>query len=152
MSKEGVVADETDFEWAMERIRKITGTRTQVELAALLDIRQSSISDAKRRRTIPDGWLVKLLGQFGASPVWILTGEGAAFLREDPERETPRGLGPAPAPEPVAPPEPTVAELVAAIEARRPESRVHVLPREARVVASIQPRDEDKPETAGVRQ
>lgn len=41
----------------MERIRFITGTETQAELADLLGVRQSFISDAKRRGKIPSSWL-----------------------------------------------------------------------------------------------
>ena len=36
-----------------ERIKLATSSRTQVELAEVLDIRQSSISDAKRRNSVP---------------------------------------------------------------------------------------------------
>lgn len=70
-----------EFDAALERIREITGKRTQVELAAVLNIRQSSISDAKRRRSIPAEWLVRLLRQYGTNPDWILTGLGACSLR-----------------------------------------------------------------------
>lgn len=65
---------------AFDRIYAATNTRTQVELAELLDIRQSSISDAKRRDSIPDSWLVTLLKKAGLNPEWILTGQGAKFL------------------------------------------------------------------------
>lgn len=128
MTPEGFV-----FEEAMERIRRVTGLRTQVEIAAALDIRQSSISDAKRRQNIPDGWLVRLLLDYGLSPRWILTGEGEAYLQDDPERQTPEGLGPRREERPA----PTVAELVQAIETQRPESQVRLLPRGAEVVIRI---------------
>jgi hypothetical protein len=62
------------FEDAFDRIKKATGLRTQVEVAKLLDIRQSSISDAKRRKSIPDGWLIKLYQLYGLNPNWILEG------------------------------------------------------------------------------
>ncbi|KUG29122.1 putative dna-binding protein [hydrocarbon metagenome] len=70
------------FEEAFERIKKATGLRTQVEVAKLLDIRQSSISDAKRRKSIPDGWLIKLYQLYGLNPNWILDGEQPQFLGE----------------------------------------------------------------------
>ncbi len=44
-----------------QRIQFATNTRTQVELANILEIRQSSISDAKRRNSIPSDWYMKLL-------------------------------------------------------------------------------------------
>ena len=46
------------FDEALERIKRATGARTQVDLAAILGIRQSSISDAKRRQSIPADWLL----------------------------------------------------------------------------------------------
>ena len=64
----------------LERIHAATNTRTQTELAALLNIRQSSISDAKRRNAIPSDWLVKLLRTRGLNPEWILTGQGSQYL------------------------------------------------------------------------
>lgn len=103
------------FEEAMERIRGTTKIRTQVELAACLGIRQSSISDAKKRDNLPDSWLVVLYEKYGLNPTWIRTGAGAAYLTGDPDR-----TGPArePAPLPPPPPEPTVTELKAALESR----------------------------------
>lgn len=43
----------TFFQEVYDRIRCATNARTQTELAAVLEIRQSSISDAKRRNSIP---------------------------------------------------------------------------------------------------
>ena len=70
------------FEGAMSRIKEVTGAHTQVQLAEVLEVRQSSISDAKRRASIPDGWLVKLLRTHQVMPDWILTGEGPKFAAE----------------------------------------------------------------------
>lgn len=68
------------FEDAFERVKKATGLRTQVEVAKLLDIRQSSISDAKRRKSVPDGWLIKLYQLYNLNPNWVLEGEQPQFL------------------------------------------------------------------------
>ncbi len=70
------------FDEAFERIKKATGMRTQVEIAKLLDIRQSSISDAKRRQSIPDSWLIKLYQIYNLNPSWLLHGELPQFLGE----------------------------------------------------------------------
>lgn len=70
------------FEDAIERIKKSTGARTQVELASILGIRQSSISDAKRRKSVPADWLVKLFRAYGLNPDWILEGAQPQFLCE----------------------------------------------------------------------
>lgn len=70
------------FDEALERIKRATGARTQVDLAAILGIRQSSISDAKRRQSIPADWLLKLYRSHGLNPDWVTTGEAPQVLRE----------------------------------------------------------------------
>lgn len=59
-----------------ERIKLATNCRTQVELAELLNIRQSSISDAKRRDSVPGDWYMKLFEHFGLNPDWLKYGVG----------------------------------------------------------------------------
>lgn len=70
------------FEDAYVRIQTATRTRTQTEVAALLGIKQSSISDAKKKNTIPDGWLVTLYRGYGLEPDWVLYGQEPACRRE----------------------------------------------------------------------
>lgn len=72
-----------NFEEIFERIKYATSTRTQVELAEVLDIRQSSISDAKRRNSVPSDWYMKLFEQFGLNPDWLKKGSGPMYLRTD---------------------------------------------------------------------
>lgn len=68
------------FAAAYERIQTALGVRTQVELAGRLGIRQSSISDAKRRASIPDTWLTRLVVDYNLSPVWVLRGTGMRHI------------------------------------------------------------------------
>lgn len=70
------------FDEALERIKRATGARTQVDLASILGIRQSSISDAKRRQSIPADWLLKLFRSHGLNPDWISNGDQPQVLRE----------------------------------------------------------------------
>lgn len=72
-----------NFDEIFERIKFATNTRTQVELAEVLDIRQSSISDAKRRNSVPSDWYMKLFEQFGLNPDWLKKGSGPMYLRTD---------------------------------------------------------------------
>ena len=65
---------------AFSRLYVAAGCRTQVELAKFLEIRQSSISDAKRRNSVPSDWLLKLLRLKWVNPDWILTGLGPKKL------------------------------------------------------------------------
>ena len=65
---------------ALERVNEAAGCRTQAQLAEFLGIRQSSISDAKRRGAVPAEWLLKLLRHKGINPDWVLTGEGPRYM------------------------------------------------------------------------
>lgn len=79
-----------------ERIKLATNCRTQVELAELLNIRQSSISDAKRRDSVPGDWYMKLFERFGLNPDWLKYGVGPLYLRTEKgycPQEAPPGPG-----------------------------------------------------------
>ncbi len=67
-------------EQALQRVFAASGCRTQIELAGILGIKQSSISDAKKRHAIPAEWLIKLLRLKGINPDWVLYGEGEKYL------------------------------------------------------------------------
>lgn len=68
------------FEEAMERIKKATGARTQVQLADVLEVRQSSISDAKRRCSVPSDWFLKLYRSHGLNPNWLSDGHEPVYI------------------------------------------------------------------------
>lgn len=72
--------DERRFQKVLSRIRMVTGTRTQVELAAVLEIRQSSVSDACRRSTVPPQWYLTLLTKLGVNPLWVEHGTEPQYL------------------------------------------------------------------------
>ena len=72
------------FSQQIKRIQLITDKHTQTELADFFGIRQSSISDAKRRSTIPSTWLVKLMLSRNINPEWVLTGNGPCCMNERP--------------------------------------------------------------------
>ena len=72
-----------NFDEIFERIKQSTNTRTQMELAEVLDIRQSSISDAKRRNSVPAEWYMKLFERFGLNPAWLKGGTGPKYLRSE---------------------------------------------------------------------
>ncbi len=73
----------SNFNEIFERIKQATNTRTQVELADVLEIRQSSISDAKRRNSVPADWYMKLYESFGLNPDWLKKGSGPMLLRTE---------------------------------------------------------------------
>lgn len=123
-----------DFEAAMARIHKISGTRTQVELAVLLGVRQSSISDAKRRGSVPASWLMTLFTLRQANPTWITTGQGRPYLTEDESRELVGApIAPALAAEPV-----TLDDLLAPARAMLgPGREIMIVPAGARVTVDL---------------
>lgn len=73
----------TFFQKVYDRVRFATNTKTQAELANILEIRQSSISDAKRRDSVPPEWYMKLFEKFGLNPDWIKQGIGPMYLRTE---------------------------------------------------------------------
>ncbi len=70
-----------NFDAQYQRILEAAESRTQVELASFLEIRQSSISDAKRRQSIPCEWLIKLFEKKRINPDWIRTGMAGKTLQ-----------------------------------------------------------------------
>lgn len=68
------------FQDIMTRIRMVTGTRTQVELAAFLEIQQSSVSDSSRRYAVPPQWYLTLLTKLGVNPRWLEHGTGPQYI------------------------------------------------------------------------
>lgn len=75
------------FGQCMERIKMATGEKTQVGIAKILGIRQSSISDAKKRGAIPTSWLIGLYTYRKINPDWILGKSEYPFLKEDTNSE-----------------------------------------------------------------
>lgn len=69
------------FDAQYRRVFEAAECKTQVELAELLEIRQSSISDAKRRESVPSEWIVKLFDKKRINPEWVRTGHGSKTLQ-----------------------------------------------------------------------
>lgn len=68
------------FEIIYARILSVTSCATQMELAELLEVSQSSISDAKRRALIPDTWLIILFDKFRLNPDYLRCGTGTMHI------------------------------------------------------------------------
>jgi len=73
------------FEAFFERVAQACGLRSQQELASLLGVNRSAITQAKQRNAVPQGWVLKLSRDFGLSPNWVEHGIGPSRLdRADP--------------------------------------------------------------------
>ena len=75
------------FDEAFGRIKAVLGVRTQMQIAEKLGVRQSSISDAKRRCSIPAEWLLRIWRATGYSPDWILEGDDSMHRFAVPSNE-----------------------------------------------------------------
>ncbi len=86
----------SSFDETFKRIQLATNTKTQMELAEVLGIKQSSISDAKRRGSVPADWYMKLFEKFGLNPHWLKQGTEPICLATgvdyEPLEESIRGL------------------------------------------------------------
>jgi len=69
------------FESFLRRINEATGIASQTELASALNINRSAITQARKKDSIPDKWILKLYRTFGLNPDWVETGSGPTFLK-----------------------------------------------------------------------
>ncbi|GFK94982.1 hypothetical protein NNJEOMEG_02830 [Fundidesulfovibrio magnetotacticus] len=70
----------SEFDLGFDRIREALGFKSQVRLAEVLGICQSSISDASRRGVIPGEWALKLYQKHRLNPLWVYDGLPPVFL------------------------------------------------------------------------
>ena len=75
--------DTANYAAIIKRIQLVTHTQTQNKLAAILDVRQSSIADAKKRQSVPADWYLKLFEKLGVNPDWLKKGTGPIYLRTE---------------------------------------------------------------------
>jgi phage repressor protein C with HTH and peptisase S24 domain len=72
----------TQFESFLKRVFEATGMASQTELASALNINRSAITQARKKNSIPDKWILKLYKTFGLSPDWVESGSGPTFLKQ----------------------------------------------------------------------
>ncbi len=65
----------------LQRVFEATGIASQTELASALKINRSAITQARKKDSIPDKWILQLYRIFGLNPDWLETGSGPTFLR-----------------------------------------------------------------------
>ena len=71
------------FDTFYKRVSEALSITSQMELAAVLNLNRSAISQAKKKGVIPDKWILNLFRFHGVNPDWIETGEGQMFLKSD---------------------------------------------------------------------
>ena len=55
---------------------------SQNKLAILLGINRAGITQAKKKGTVPEKWILELYRQYGINPDWIETGQGKMVIAE----------------------------------------------------------------------
>ncbi|EKO38335.1 MAG: putative transcriptional regulator [Solidesulfovibrio magneticus str. Maddingley MBC34] len=59
------------FEGFFERAAKAAGIASQAELAALLGVHRSAVTQAKRKDAVPKAWVLTVSRRAGADPDWL---------------------------------------------------------------------------------
>jgi phage repressor protein C with HTH and peptisase S24 domain len=72
----------TKFESFLKRIFEATGITSQAELASVLNINRSAITQARKKDSIPDKWILQLYRSFGLNPDWVETGISQNFQKK----------------------------------------------------------------------
>ncbi len=68
------------FDNFLQRVYEATGISNLTELAGALNINRSAVSQARKKDSVPDTWLLQLYRQFGFNPDWLETGKQPTFL------------------------------------------------------------------------
>ena len=73
------------FKPFFKRISETTGIVSQTQLASILKVNRSAITQAKKNDSIPPKWILHLSRKFGLNPDWIEQGTGNKFIKNDEE-------------------------------------------------------------------
>ena len=58
------------------RVSQALDIKSQLELASKLGLNRSAISQAKKKKEVPDRWVLNLYRLYGLNPDWVETGKG----------------------------------------------------------------------------
>ncbi|THB68122.1 MAG: helix-turn-helix transcriptional regulator [Desulfovibrio sp.] len=59
------------------RVAEVLGLGSQQELAVALGVNRSAVTQAKKRNSVPEKWLLVLAREYGLDPDWLETGQGS---------------------------------------------------------------------------
>ena len=79
----------SDFDDIIQRVYEATGIDSQNELAQVLQINRSAVTQARKKGHVPDRWLLQLYRKFGLNPEWLENGDGVTFLKKPTGRSVP---------------------------------------------------------------
>ncbi len=69
-----------DFDDFLKRVYEAAGIDSQTDLARILKVNRSAVTQARKKGAIPDRWLLQLYRSYGLSPEWLETGKGQVFM------------------------------------------------------------------------
>lgn len=78
----------TKFDSFLKRVFEAAGIASQTELASALNINRSAITQARKKDSIPDKWILQLYRTFGLNPDWVETGSGQTFLKKSADSDS----------------------------------------------------------------
>lgn len=70
------------FDSFLKRVFQATGISSQTELASVLKINRSAITQARKKNSIPDKWILQLYKTYGLNPDWVEMGSGQTFIKK----------------------------------------------------------------------
>ena len=69
-----------EFDNFLQRVYDAAGIDSQTDLARVLGVNRSAVTQARKKGAIPDRWLLQLFRAYGLNPAWLETGNGTTFL------------------------------------------------------------------------
>jgi hypothetical protein len=111
------------FEDKFSRLWRSVGAKNDSGLARALGVIQQTVSAARKRKTIPCSWIIKISENYGISCDWLLYGEGPKY------RNQARLISAQPSPPVEGLHLPLIREIVVNVEETLGEYKMHLPPR-----------------------
>jgi len=77
----------TKFDSFLKRVFSATGIDSQTELANILRVNRSAITQARKKESVPSNWILQLFRTYSLNPDWLETGNGETYLRPGGDEE-----------------------------------------------------------------
>ncbi len=68
------------FDRFMERVKKCTDIKNQLQLAKEVEVNRSAVTQAKTRDAVPAKWILSISRKYGISPDWLEFGKGSPYI------------------------------------------------------------------------
>ena len=70
----------SEFDAFIKRVYDAAGIESQTDLAGILNVNRSAVTQARKKGAIPERWLLRLYRAYGINPEWLETGRGRTFI------------------------------------------------------------------------